>query len=174
MKAEELVKFWDGVKASQLAMASNGLSDYMPPSASDNLFKLFRGIENDVVKSLEGQDIKVEAKTIDECLKLYSFFLDCLLTKEISSRLKDVIVGSIVVIGYWNFSFAKSDQLDAQMKYVDRVLRMHMSVLDAIQLLKIATLKFQPLINYTPPAFDLSRHHLEALNERIAKMQGEE
>jgi hypothetical protein len=52
---------------------------------------------------------------------------------------------------------------------LDRLLHQHLTILDAIGIMRKLIRRLEPIAQYTPPSFQLARHYLESIVEKYEK-----
>lgn len=90
-----------------------------------------------------------------------NFLLDKVTRDYISKYVHDFCETCMLLFYNWNLSIENSsNELAAKIRAIDRLVKAHYTLLDAIRVLK--DLIRRP---YTPAAYELSRHYLEAIRE---------
>jgi len=126
-----------------------------------NLLKKTVGIIEIKLKRKE----KTTEEEISQIKKALNFLLQTAIEKPITPILKDLIDEFIIFIANWNENLGKEIEIRQKIYTLRRFVDYHLSVIDAIQILKTLAKKTEEIQRFSPPAFELSRHYLNSLQE---------
>jgi hypothetical protein len=85
--------------------------------------------------------------------------------RPITPILSDLCEEFIVLVAAWNESVAKNLQLRESIYDLRRLLDCHYSFADLINISKILIQKIEQFRQFSPPAFEISRHYLESIKK---------
>ena len=98
---------------------------------------------------------------LEKVSRITNFLLDKVTRDYISKYIHDFSITCMLLFYNWNRSIENtSNELATKIRAVDRLVKAHYTLLDAIRVLK--DLIRRP---YTPAAYELSRHYLKAIRE---------
>jgi len=69
----------------------------------------------------------------------------------------------------WNQKIGYQYDMDIWVDTIARVVQQHLTIVDAINILRQLLNKCVNLLNYEPPAFTLSKHYLKVIEDKMEK-----
>lgn len=85
--------------------------------------------------------------------------------KPITPILKDLVNEFIILAADWNENIAHKIEIRQKIYSLRRFVDYHLTVIDAIRILKNLLKRAEEIQRFTSPAFELSRHYLKSLQE---------
>lgn len=123
------------------------------------------------------QDKKIEASdkdksTVKEALNL---FLSIAVSQPITLIFRDLSKTYLLLAFNWNRELGKRQDMESAIRAVQGIVEGQLTMFDTINLLKTLSQRGREMLDYRPPAFELSRHYLESLREeKREKKRGKE
>lgn len=87
----------------------------------------------------------------------------------ITPFLVDFVTLYVEVATNWNMQIGKQYDMDLWLDTIQRLIQSHLTIKDAIDVMKKLTERCRRLLNYEPPAFTLARHYLQAIQDKMEK-----
>jgi hypothetical protein len=94
---------------------------------------------------------------------VFSLMIHLIMEKPLTPIMKDFVNEFIILAASWNENVGRNQKIRSAILDLRRFVDYHLTVIDATQSLKVLTEKVRQMQNFMPPAFELSRHYLEAL-----------
>jgi len=69
----------------------------------------------------------------------------------------------------WNMQIGKQYDMDLWLDTMQRLIQSHLTIKDAIDVMKKLTERSKRLLNYEPPAFTLARHYMQIIQDKMEK-----
>lgn len=85
--------------------------------------------------------------------------------EQITPILKDLVKEFIILAASWNENIAQKIEIRQKIYSLRRFIDYHLSVVDAIRILKNLLKRAEEIQRFAPPAFELSKHYLKSLQE---------
>lgn len=134
----------------------------LEPQALNNIKKAVLTIENQIDPEKNKGTLPNEEvmKSIGGTL---NFLLHLAMEKPITPIFKDLIDEFIILASYWNENAGKDIRVREAIHTLRRFVDYHLSVIDMLTIFKVLLKKTEQIQNFSPPAFELSKHYLNAL-----------
>jgi len=87
----------------------------------------------------------------------------------ITPFLVDFVSLYIEVAKNWNMQIGKQYDMDLWLDTMQRLIQSHLTIKDAIDVMKKLTERSKRLLNYEPPAFTLARHYMQIIQDKMEK-----
>ena len=97
--------------------------------------------------------------------KALNLLLQIVIEKPITPILKDLVNEFIILAADWNENIAQKIEIRQKIYSLRRFVDYHLTVIDTIRALKTLLKRVEEIQKFAPPAFELSRHYLKALQE---------
>lgn len=85
--------------------------------------------------------------------------------EQITPILKDLVKEFITLAASWNENIAQKIEIRQKIYSLRRFVDYHLTVIDTIRILKNLLKRAEETQRFAPPAFELSKHYLKALQE---------
>ena len=87
----------------------------------------------------------------------------------ITPFLVDFVSLYVEVATNWNMQIGRQYDMDLWLDTMQRLIQSHLTIKDAIDVMKKLTERCKRLLNYEPPAFTLARHYLQVIQDKMEK-----
>jgi len=87
----------------------------------------------------------------------------------ITPFLKDFTMLYLEITKNWNNQIGYQYDIDLWLDTIQRLVECHLTIKDAIEVMKAVTQKCKRLFEYEPPAFTLARHYMSVIQEKMEK-----
>jgi len=84
---------------------------------------------------------------------------------------RDFTLLYIEVLKNWNSQIGYQYDLDIMADTLQRLITQHLTLVDAVNVLKQLIRKCERLLNYEPPAFALARHYMDIIKDKMEKCE---
>jgi len=113
------------------------------------------------------QDKKIEASGEDKSTvkEAVNSFLSIAVSQPITLIFRDLSRTYLLLAFNWNRELGKRQDMESEIRAVQGIVEGQLTMLDTINLLKTLLQRGREMLDYRPPAFELSRHYLESLRE---------
>jgi hypothetical protein len=134
----------------------------LDPQNLDNIKKTVLIIEGKLGPGKNKKVIPDEeaARSIGNTL---GFLLHLTIEKPITPIMKDLVNEFLILSSYWNENIGQDLRIRTNIYDLRRFIDYHLSVMDVIQVTKTLLQRVEQMQNFSPPAFELSKHYLKAL-----------
>jgi len=140
-------------------------NEFLNRNEVTSLRETFLCITNQLDKLNNNESLDNLEDILPRVLKAAKVFLTYSLYEPISVNFKDFSDAYLTVIFNWNKEIAKSTDLDQTITASLHLIRMTLTVTEALKALQKLTSRAEKLSTFFPPAFSNSRHYLESLDE---------
>jgi len=124
---------------------------------------------SDLEKCINDENVAVTQEHMNAVWELLNLFQSTLIYTPLNPYIIDLVSTILILINNWNNNIAKSKELAERVSVLDRLLKQHLSILEAINLLKKLIDRADRLIRYDPKIFDFSEHYMRVINEQLKK-----
>ncbi|MHA1286147.1 MAG: hypothetical protein ACTSPB_01965 [Candidatus Thorarchaeota archaeon] len=131
--------------------------------------KVFGLIKEQLDKKIKGEEIKVTGEEKSKVKEVANMFLQKAIHDPIPPIVRDLTKEFGLLIFNWNNSIGKRPDITQNILLATRIVDAHMALVDAIFVAKTLCSQMRKLMQWTPPAFDLSRAYLKSLEEPSEK-----
>ncbi|MHA1286995.1 MAG: hypothetical protein ACTSPB_06265 [Candidatus Thorarchaeota archaeon] len=131
--------------------------------------KVFRLITNQLDKQIKGEEVEATGREKSVVKEVTSIFLRKAIHDPITPFFRDLTKEFGLLIFNWNNSLGKKPDIAQNVLLATRIVDAHMALVDAIFVAKALCDKMRKLMQWTPPAFDLSKAYLKSLEEPSEK-----
>ena len=133
-------------------------------------FEIMEGQMNNLAKDEKIEASGEEKSSIKEAVNL---FLDIAMNRSITPIFRDLSRTYLLLAFNWNKELGRRLDMESAIRATQGIVEGQLTMLDTINLLKELVKRGKEMVNYRPPAFELSRHYLESLQGEISKKEGE-
>lgn len=121
-------------------------------------YKVVKVQSEEIFNGRENPPTKEEQEIIHRALNVLQ---DVLLVKPIVPFIRDLSIEFARLVMNWDRALCKCQPIRRKCLVVDQLAKGHLSLVAAMDVLKGLVAKGQRHLQYTPPAFEISRHYLE-------------
>ena len=89
----------------------------------------------------------------------------------VTPYLVDFVSLYIEVAKNWNMQIGRQYDIDLWLDTMQRLIQSHLTIKDAIDVMKKLTERSKRLLNYEPPAFTLAKHYLQTIQDKMEKCE---
>ncbi|MBA7575291.1 hypothetical protein ES708_17112 [subsurface metagenome] len=114
----------------------------------------------------EDKEVEASGKEKSKVKEVVNLFLSIAVNQPILPIFRDLSRFYLLLVFNWNKELGKRIDIETSVSAVQRIVEGQMTMIDTINLLKTVSERLQKLNRYGPPAFELSRHYLESLEEK--------
>lgn len=143
-------------------------------SNQKRLEEVLKIMEKQMGALAEGEEVEATKKEKTRVKKVVDLFLEIASTKPISSYFKDLSSKYLLLAFNWNKTLGQSQEIERQIQATNAIVESHISIMQAIDVLKKLTKRAKDVSSYEPPAFDLSRHYLKSLQKEASEEKKQE
>lgn len=114
-----------------------------------------------------GEDKKVEVTGEEKSRvkEVVNLFLSIAVNQPIVPIFRDLLKSYLLLVFNWNKELGKTEDIENQINTTQKIVTAQMTMLEAIDLLKLLLKQGRDMKSWQPPAFELSRHYLESLDK---------
>jgi len=87
----------------------------------------------------------------------------------ITPFLREFITLYVEVLKNWNAQIGYQYDIDIMVDTIHRLISQHMTLMDAVNVMKQLIKRVEDILKYEPPAFTLARHYLEVIQKKFDK-----
>ncbi|GAI60825.1 unnamed protein product [marine sediment metagenome] len=166
MKQEDLKKYQETVsKIKGILKYEADLKKVFGPRLGkvNGVFELMLRQMDDLAEDKAVEASGEEKSRVKEVVNL---FLSIAVNRPIVPIFRDLSRFYLLLVFNWNKELGKRPDIELSVSAAQRIVEGQMTMIDTINLLKTVSERLQKLIGYEPPAFELSRHYLQSLEEK--------
>ncbi|MBA7614890.1 hypothetical protein ES703_22164 [subsurface metagenome] len=114
----------------------------------------------------EDKAVEASGEEKSKVKEVVNLFLSIAVNRPIVPIFRDLSRFYLLLVFNWNKELGKRPDIELSVSAAQRIVEGQMTMIDTINLLKTVSERLQKLIGYEPPAFELSRHYLQSLEEK--------
>ena len=133
----------------------------------DVIREVFELMQRQMNELAEDKVIEASGKEKSKVKDVVALFLSVAVNEPIVPIFRDLSEPYLLLVLNWNKELGKRPDIEATIDTTRKIVLAQMTMLDTIGLLKTLLKRGREIKNWSPPAFELSRHYLETLNEEI-------
>ncbi len=154
--------------------AKNKVNTFFNGLTTHNYFntKILSKVEfvyKEVLKNIEDMTNDIEMVSDDtfnkNVINAMSQIRRTIFVSKITPIFSDFVLGYIEIIHSWNNNLSKNPEITELVFHSKRLLEQHLTITEASEQLKMLTTMVKNLSNWMPPAFEISKHYIDLLNE---------
>ncbi len=109
--------------------------------------------------------VRVNEEEKSQIKQILNLLLRIVIEQPLTPILKDLVNEFIILASAWNEEVGRQIEIRETIFAIRRFIDYHLSVIDTIRILKIFQKRMEQIQKFSPPAFELSRHYLKALEK---------
>jgi len=121
-------------------------------------YEVVKTQSEEIFRDRKNPPTKEEQEVVHRALNVLQ---DVLLTKPMAPFVRDLSIEFARLVTNWDKAICKCQPIYRECLVIDQLARGHLSLMTAIDVLKGLVAKGQRHLQYTPPAFEISRAYLE-------------
>ncbi|GEM_PF-1518432 len=133
--------------------------------------KTFGIMEGQMNALAKDKKIKASGEEKSRVKETVNLFLNIAVNQPITSIFRDLSRTYLLLAFNWNKELGERPDMEIAIKATQRIVEGQLTMLDTVNLLKELVKQSRGMLNYRPPAFELSRHYLESLQEEARKKE---
>ena len=111
-----------------------------------------------------------ESKSVDEAI---SIMLKLAINKPITPDLRTTVNSFVLLISYWDDIVGGQSDFKSSISTVQKFVDYHLTVMETITVLRRLIPRMEQMMNFSPPAIELSKHYLKSLESSDRKKDGD-
>lgn len=125
----------------------------------------FNMIRSHIAKMENDEEIEY-TYSIENLMETLNFSLDYVSTRHLNEDLTEFFTAWFTLIFNWNENLNKNDEIGRKCRTGIRLLEQFISIKEAIGMMKKCTDHMRRFSGWMPPAFEVSRHILDRLDDK--------
>lgn len=113
----------------------------------------------------EDVTVEVSGEEKSRVKEVVNLFLSIAVNQPIAPIFRDLSRFYLLLVFNWNKELGKRADIEASVSTVQRIVEGQMTMIDTINILRALLERARKTQQYSPPAFELSRHYLESLDK---------
>ena len=130
------------------------------------IYECFEIIKRDLGKCLKDETIQATDIEVNKVKQMTDMFLGIGIDRELTPIFRDLSIVLMKLTYNWSVNVAHCPDIERQAKFIDRIARNSMTMLDTIWILQQLIQRARSMKDYEPPAFALARHYLNSLEAK--------
>lgn len=146
-------------------LRSERLKVYFGKRVLDDIHRLVSLMLRDVTNLMADKQVSVDDKTIEDLNRVLDAMIDVVSIIPLDERVTDFCQNFARLAYNWNQNLRRDRSIERKTRVLDRLLRQHLTIVEATNVLRRLTRRLERFLDYSPPAFRLARHFLESVFE---------
>ena len=167
VKAAELEKYFNVINVFGKISGHQDIKVIFGPNAT-KVNETVKTIDVEISALFKGAAVQTKISP-EQIQGIIAILTSIAMEKELTPPVKDYVGAATMLISLWNFYLKKDEQLETGLRFINRILRAQMTLVDTINVTRALLRKLDQIVKYVPPAFDISRHYLKALDEKLTE-----
>ena len=164
MEQEDLKKYQETVsKIKGIMKYEADLKKVFGPRL-DKVKKSFEIMECQMDDLAEDTEVAASGEEKSRVKEVVNLFLSIAVNQPIVPIFRDLSRFYLLLVFNWNKELGKRADIEASVSAVQRIVEGQMTMIDTINILRALLERARKTQQYSPPAFELSRHYLESLD----------
>lgn len=169
-KTKEYQAFKNTVKKIRSFFQKERLAPFFSKEIEEELKRCYQTMEENLENYWKtNQPPPISEEQINLVKKTLQVFLYIINERAIDHLLQEFIGSFVLFIYNWNNMLVKNGQIDQTVKTIDRLLRAHLTFVEAIEIFKRLLEKLKTVLEYSPPSFQLAKHYLDLLEGKFSR-----
>lgn len=165
MKQEDLKKYQETVGSIKKLFGFDlALKKVFGPRL-DKVKGVFELLQRQMNELAEDKAVEASGEEKSRVKEVADLFLSIAVNEPITPIFRDLSKFYLLLMFNWNKELGKRPDIEKQISTSQKIVMAEMTMLDTIDLLKYLLKRGRDMKNWTPPAFELSRHYLETLDK---------
>lgn len=165
MNQEDLNKYKDVIKNIQESIALFQFRKRFKKN-SNIIEQAFQVMKRHMNKLGKDKEVDAKPKEVAVVKKAVYIIFRIAVYEPIDSYLRDLAVLYMQLVFNWNNALLQDAELVTRIRATSNIVESQLTMLDTINLLKKLLKQGHDMKNWSPPAFELSRHYLETLEKK--------
>lgn len=165
MKEEDLKKYQETVsKIKGIMKYEADLKKVFGPRL-DKVKKVLEIVECQMNDLAEDKTVEASGEEKSRVKEVVNLFLSIVVNQPIVPIFRDLSRFYLLLVFNWNKELGKRVDIETSVNATQRIVEGQMTMIETISLLKVLLKRGRDMKNWSPPAFELSRHYLETLDK---------
>jgi len=177
MKEEDLKKYQETVAKIKKIFGWELELKKVFGSRIDKVKGVFELLQRQMNELTEDKAVEASGEEKSRVREVADLFLSIAVNEPIVPIFRDLSRLYLLLMFNWNKELGKRGDIGKQISTAEKIVTAQMTMFDTIDLLKYLLKQGRNMRNWSPPAFELSRHYLESLDnegkgEEGTKLEG--
>lgn len=151
----------------QMLKYNNEMRVIFSDPARQAVISVFEMMKDNLKIAVVGTVVKAGQKEVEAVVQVTAVIIDVLVERPITEFFKNMVVPYLDLVNNWNQQIAKNDGITNSIRYSKRILEDNMTISDSIGVMRNLLAKLRREQQYRPPAYELSKHYLKELQDKI-------
>ncbi len=166
MNKEDYKKYQENLsKIKEILKYENDLRKVFAENQLQTIRKGLETMESQMEKLAKDEQVQASGQDKSTVKGVTDIFLNVAVNQPMIPISRDLTLNYLLLTFNWNLALGKRPDIEQNIKAVQGIVRGEMTIVDAINTLKALLERAKSLTQYTPPAFELSKHYLESLKK---------